>query len=77
MATERDDERRASESPLMSTLFIIAVLAVVLGLGVWLFNQIEVPSLSDASRAPTTTPVPKDPGGQIVPKTGWSPAAYR
>lgn len=69
MALDRDDGRSLAENTLISTIFIVLVLVIALGLGVWLFNRTDVPSLRDASRAPTTTPVPKDPNTTVVPKS--------
>lgn len=69
MALDRDDSRTLAESTVISTIFIVLVLVLALGLGVWLFNRTEVPSLTGASRAPTTQPVPKDPNITVIPKS--------
>jgi hypothetical protein len=68
MAINSEDDRMVAGNTVLSVVFVAAVIGIVLALGAWYFNHVEVGSLRDASQAPTTTPVPKDPGTTLVPR---------
>lgn len=69
MPTNEGDEGMVGGGTTTSVIFVAVVVVVALAVGAWLFGRLEVPSLRDASRAPTTVPVPKDPNVVPVPKS--------
>lgn len=66
---DRQETKIVAENTVASTALVVLALVLILGIGAWLFSRLDVPSLQDASKFPTTQPLPKDPRTTVVPKS--------